>query len=79
MDEIVKFKPDYLIVSLGFDTFCEDPISSFKLSEAYYETMANIISTRCSAPCLVVGEGGYAVDKLGNLSLNFLKGWATKW
>lgn len=75
-DDIVKFQPDYLVVSLGFDTFCEDLISNFKLTEPYYETMSEVVSTRLpGVPALIVGEGGYKVDKLGTLALNFLRGW----
>jgi acetoin utilization deacetylase AcuC-like enzyme len=75
-DEIAKYGADYLVVSLGFDTFCEDLISNFKLTEPYYETMAAIVSARLPGlPALIVGEGGYKVDKLGVLALNFLKGW----
>ncbi len=59
-DEIAKYGADYLVVSLGFDTFCEDLISNFKLTEPYYETMAAIVSARLPGlPALIVGEGGW--------------------
>jgi acetoin utilization deacetylase AcuC-like enzyme len=75
-DEVAKYGADYLIVSLGFDTFCEDLISNFKLTEPYYETMAAVVSARLPGlPALIIGEGGYKVDKLGALALNFLRGW----
>jgi len=77
LDAIRKYGPDYLIVSLGFDTFCEDPISSFRLGEEYYGTMASLIAG-LQVPSLIVTEGGYTVDKLGTLLLNFVKGWYKK-
>ena len=35
-----EFSPQYLIVSLGVDTFENDPISFFKLTTADYFTLA---------------------------------------
>jgi len=74
LEAIKAFGPEFLVVSLGFDTFCEDPISSFKLGEDYYRHMAAMISA-IRIPSLIVTEGGYTVDKLGSLLLNFLQGW----
>lgn len=74
LDVIKKFEPQYLIISLGFDTFSEDPISSFKLGETYYTKMAEQISS-LSLPTLLLTEGGYSVEKLGTLLANFILGW----
>jgi len=66
-----------LNIAAGFDTFCEDPISSFKLGEEYYKDMSAMISA-LNVPSLVVTEGGYTVTKLGTLLLNFMHGWQPK-
>ena len=73
---VARYGPDYLIISLGIDTFCEDLISNFKLTAPYYATMAQHVAERlANVPTLIVGEGGYKVDQLGLLALNFLRGW----
>jgi acetoin utilization deacetylase AcuC-like enzyme len=47
VDVLVKrtqeFAPDYIVVSLGFDTFRNDPLGSFQIDTGDYETMARKI------------------------------------
>ncbi|MEQ9812560.1 MAG: histone deacetylase family protein [Azospirillaceae bacterium] len=72
---IDRFGPDALVVSLGCDTYKEDPISRFRLETEDFTRMGARIG-RLGRPTLVVMEGGYAVDALGANVAAFLKGLA---
>ena len=61
---IERFSADALVVSLGVDTFEDDPISSFALGTAHFVQMgARIAALR--RPTVLVQEGGYAVEAIG--------------
>ena len=71
-----KHNPDFLLVSLGFDTFHLDPLGSFKIYTEDYEVMARTVRHRLpDVPAVILLEGGYVVDHLGANLLSFLKGW----
>ena len=71
---IADYAPDALVISLGLDTFEDDPISHFKLkSEDYLRVGARIATL--GLPTLFVMEGGYAVDALGVNTVNVLSGF----
>lgn len=57
-------EPDYLVVSVGMDTFVDDPISSFCLQTEDYVTIGAQIEA-IGLPTVLVFEGGYAVSALG--------------
>ena len=68
--------PEFLLVSLGFDTFHLDPLGSFKIWTEDYEAMARIVRQRLpNVPAVILLEGGYVVDHLGANLLSFIKGW----
>jgi acetoin utilization deacetylase AcuC-like enzyme len=71
---IREFNADALVISLGLDTFEQDPISSFKLTKASYPAMGAMIA-EANIPTLFVMEGGYAVDELGENSVSVLQGF----
>ncbi|KAF2433987.1 histone deacetylase superfamily [Tothia fuscella] len=78
MDKIQDFQPDFLIVSLGFDTFRLDPLGSFDLDTEDYETMARCVRSSDelrSIPAIIMLEGGYVFENLGENMKSFLKGW----
>ncbi|MDQ3139483.1 MAG: histone deacetylase family protein [Pseudomonadota bacterium] len=74
LTRIAAFAPDLLIVSYGADTFAGDPISFFELQTAEYPIIARRIAS-AGYPTLIVMEGGYAVDALGENVAAFLSGW----
>ncbi len=74
MRRIRDYAPDAIVVSLGVDTFEEDPISKFKLKHADYLRMGEMIAG-AGRPTLFVMEGGYAVDALGINAVNVLDGF----
>ena len=63
-----------LLVSLGVDTYQNDPISSFKLDSQDYLRMGERIAA-LGKPTLFVMEGGYAVAEIGINAVNVLEGF----
>ena len=72
--EIEGYDADVLVISLGVDTFKNDPISQFKLDSPDYLRMGERIA-RLGKPTLFVMEGGYAVEEIGINSVNVLEGF----
>lgn len=66
--------PDLLVVSLGLDTFEQDPISTFMLRGEDYLRMGEVIATS-RVPTVFLLEGGYAVGDLGTNAVNVLRGF----
>jgi acetoin utilization deacetylase AcuC-like enzyme len=71
---IEAWAPDVLLVSLGVDTYKDDPISRFELeSEGFSRYGARL--ARLGLPTLFVMEGGYAVEQIGVNAVNVLTGF----
>lgn len=71
---IVEHGSEVLVVSLGVDTFKDDPISQFKLDSPDYLAMGRRIAA-LGLPTLFVMEGGYAVEAIGVNAVNVLEGF----
>ena len=74
LDEIARYAPDALIVSLGVDTFETDPISFFKLKSDDFTTYGADIAA-LGLPTLFVMEGGYDIAEIGINTVNVLQGF----
>ncbi|MCW3836574.1 histone deacetylase family protein [Sphingomonas canadensis] len=74
LDAIAGFAPGLLLVSFGADTFAQDPISHFAIRTGDYPRLGARIAA-LGLPALVVMEGGYAVDALGENVAAFLSGF----
>ena len=74
MDNFRVFGPDVLLVSLGLDTFENDPISDFKLKSTDYLRMGETIA-KLGKPTLFVFEGGYDLESLAENTVNVLEGF----
>ena len=68
---IADYAPDALVVSLGVDTFENDPISFFKLTSDDFSRYGERIG-QLRLPTLFVMEGGYAVSEIGVNTVNVL-------
>ena len=68
---ISEYAPDYVLISLGVDTFIDDPISEFRLTTDDYLTLGSRIAD-LGLPMLFVLEGGYAVADIGTNAANVL-------
>ena len=74
---VEAFGPDVLLVSLGLDTYIDDPIASFRLEPADYLRLGEKIAA-LKRPTLFVFEGGYDIEALGKITANVLEGFASK-
>ena len=74
LEKIVKFRPDVLIVSLGVDTYENDPISFFKLKSNDFFKIGLDIS-QIGFPTLFIMEGGYNIKEIGVNVVNVLSGF----
>lgn len=78
LDQIVipnlkKFQPEFLIISAGFDTYKDDPLGAFLLDTYDYAEIGARFKS-LNLPTVVLQEGGYFVDKLGENVATFLQG-----
>ncbi len=73
LKHVQDFLPSAVVVALGLDTFAGDPICYFEILAEDYISMGQCIGA-LSLPTLVVLEGGYAVDAIGENTTNFLEG-----
>lgn len=63
---------DALVVSLGLDTFADDPISRFSLLSADFNRLGERLA-RLGLPTVFVLEGGYAAAELGINAVNVIE------
>ena len=75
LDAVHRFDPDLVVVSLGVDTFGDDPLSDLTVTPAAYHP-AGLAVAALERPLVVVQEGGYAVTAMGSLVRDFLCGAA---
>ena len=71
---ITEWRAECLVVSFGADTFVGDPISHFALQRADFARIGDRIAG-LNLPTLIVMEGGYATDELGQNVEAFLSGF----
>jgi acetoin utilization deacetylase AcuC-like enzyme len=71
---VEAYGPDVVLVSLGVDTYKNDPISEFKLDHDDFTRMGERIA-KLQRPTLFVMEGGYAVAEIGINAVNVLTGF----
>jgi acetoin utilization deacetylase AcuC-like enzyme len=61
---VERFGPDALVVSLGLDTYVDDPVGRFALTTADYRALGALLGG-AGLPTVFVLEGGYDVEALG--------------
>ena len=71
---IRRYRPEAIVISLGVDTFKDDPISKFKLDSPDYFKIGRKIAA-LGLPTLFIMEGGYAVEEIGINAVNVLVGF----
>lgn len=74
---INDFKPEFILISAGFDGHKDDPLSSINLTESGYHEMTRILKaaaqTHCKNRIISVLEGGYNLLSLANSTHSHLK------
>jgi acetoin utilization deacetylase AcuC-like enzyme len=73
LKRIAKFRPDYLVVCVGFDTAKGDPTGTWELSGADFTQIGQAIG-RMQLPTLMVQEGGYRTRSIGVNARHFFTG-----
>jgi acetoin utilization deacetylase AcuC-like enzyme len=74
LDAIRKFGASVLIVSLGFDAHLGDPTANLAVTGEGFRAIGERIGG-FGLPTLLVQEGGYIVEKLGDNLAAFLEGF----
>jgi acetoin utilization deacetylase AcuC-like enzyme len=77
-DEILAFGPEMLVVSLGLDTYADDPIGDLGLTADGFEAAGALVGS-LGLRTVVLQEGGYAVDELGENARRWLHGVDRGW
>ena len=77
LPEVIKFKPELIIISAGFDAHKDDPLGDLKLVEEDYfkltQYIIDISEKYCQGRLLSVLEGGYNLLSLKNSVKTHLK------
>jgi len=73
LKKITRFRPLFLVISLGLDTAKEDPTGSWILEAADFEAIGKMIGS-LHLPSLIVQEGGYDTRVLGINATRFFNG-----
>jgi len=71
--EISAFGADIVVVSLGLDTYYDDPISDLAVTQNGFEDSGAIVR-QLGLPTVVLQEGGYATEELGENARRWLIG-----
>jgi len=77
LGQVQRYMPDAIVISLGVDTYENDPISFFKLTSNDFTSCGQMLS-KLNLPTLFVMEGGYAVEEIGINTRNVLTGFLNK-
>ena len=71
---IRDFKPDALVVPLGFDASKDEPLGALAVTEDGFARAGAMIGG-LKIPTAITQEGGYNVEMIGTLLERFLTGW----
>jgi acetoin utilization deacetylase AcuC-like enzyme len=69
---VLKYKPDFIAVSAGFDAHVRDPLGGMRVTTGGYRWMAQLLSALanecCDGKLMYVLEGGYDLSALRDSS-----------
>lgn len=68
-----RFKPDYFVLSLGFDIMAGDPTGTFNITPRGMFRIGKMLSEQ-DLPVLIVQEGGYSLRNLRSGATEFFRG-----
>ncbi len=71
---VTQYRPEALVISLGLDTFIDDPISKFALTRDDFTRLGACIK-KLGLPAIFILEGGYAAAALGTNAASVLSGF----
>jgi len=73
---IKGFEPGLIALSMGFDTYCDDPLTDIRLEKGSYQKIAEKVAA-LGKPVFGVLEGGYDIAGLPECVDKFLTGLGT--
>jgi acetoin utilization deacetylase AcuC-like enzyme len=72
-----RMKPEFVVISAGFDAHKDDPVGSLGLETEDFETLTQLVldvaNTHAAGRVVSVLEGGYNVDRLAECTALHLK------
>jgi acetoin utilization deacetylase AcuC-like enzyme len=71
-DRLRLFEPWALVIAAGFDMDSRDPLSKFKIQSTDWAALAQQLRA-LNLPTVIVQEGGYNLDVLGQAAVTFLE------
>ena len=74
LEAVKRFRPDVLVVSLGFDASEHEPLNALAVTEDGFARAGERIGG-LRLPTAIIQEGGYNVGLLGTLLTRFLDGF----
>ncbi len=74
LDQIALFSPGALVIALGLDAFEGDPFGGLNVSTTGFRRIGKHISA-ANLPTVIVQEGGYLCDELGDNLTAFFEGF----
>ena len=77
LERISAFAPDALVIALGLDAFEGDPFGGLAVTTSGYGAIARAVGERLQMPAVLVQEGGYLCDALGDNLAIFLREFAS--
>ncbi len=77
LDSLAEYQPDALVLSFGADTYKDDPLGFFKLDTPHFTEIGKRVCA-LDLPTVIILEGGYAIDRLGDNVVALLSGFGNK-
>lgn len=74
LERLAEFKPQALVIALGLDTHKDDPLAGMTLETPDFTALGQRLAG-LSLPTVLVQEGGYPTDVLGDNLAAFLSGY----
>ncbi|PPJ48398.1 histone deacetylase family protein [Rhizobium sp. KAs_5_22] len=74
---VEAFSPDAIVIALGLDAFEKDPFGGLSVSTPGFALIGEAIA-KLGRPAVIVQEGGYLCDELGDNLTSFLDGYGAK-
>ena len=75
LTRISAFAPGALVIALGLDAFENDPFAGLGVSTEGFGKIGEAIAARIPGPTVIIQEGGYLCDELGQNLASFLQGF----
>jgi acetoin utilization deacetylase AcuC-like enzyme len=75
--ELERFKPDALVLALGFDIYVDDPQSQVSVTTDGFERLGSAIGA-LDVPVVIVQEGGYHIESLEANARAFFGGFLSR-